>query len=108
MLVPTTFTVDNVTKNGCWVKLYDQKNYQGDSFTLAGPIDLAQMTGPFGFNWENKVKSLKTGPKTSLTIYDNRNFKDQDKTIAYSTNVADMSKQLGYLDDFRSMKMTCS
>ncbi len=108
LLVPTKVTVEDATKNGCWVRLYDRKNFQGDSFTLGGPIDLAQMKGPFGFNWENKVHSLETGPKTSLTIYDNRNFRDQDKAIPAGTKVADLSKKMGFFDDFRSMKMNCS
>jgi hypothetical protein len=107
LLVPTKVSVDDATKNGCWVRLYDRKNFQGDSFTLSGPIDLAQMKGPFGFSWENKVHSLETGPKTSLTIYDNRNFRDHDKTIPAGTKVADMSKKMGFFDDFRSMKMSC-
>ena len=108
LLVPTKVTIDDATKNGCWVHLYDRKNFKGDSFTLAGPIELAEMKGPFGFNWENKVHSLETGPKTSLTIYDNRNFRDQDKKIAAGMKVADLSKKMGFFDDFRSMKMTCS
>jgi hypothetical protein len=108
LLLPTKVTVEDATKNGCWVRLYDRKNFQGDSFTLGGPIDLAEMKGPFGFNWENKVHSLETGPKTSLTIYDNRNYRDQDKKIAAGTKVADLSKKMGFFDDFRSMKMNCS
>jgi len=108
VLVPTKVTVDNVTKNGCWARLYDQKNFQGDSFTLSGPIDLAEMKGPFGFNWENKVRSIETGPKTAVTIYDNRNFRDQNKKLATGAKVPDVSKQMGLFDDFRSMKMTCT
>jgi hypothetical protein len=107
VLVPTKVSVDDATKSGCWARLYDQKNFKGDSFTLGGPIDLAEMKGPFGFNWENKVRSLETGPKTSLTIYDNRNFRDQDKKIAKGVKVPDMSKQMGFFDDFRSLKMSC-
>jgi hypothetical protein len=108
ILVPTKVNVDNATKNGCWVRLYDQKNFQGDSFTLSGAMDLAEMKGPFGFNWENKVRSLEIGPKASLTIYDNRNFRDQDRKIATGSKVPDLSKKMGFFDNFRSMKMTCA
>ena len=108
LLVPTKVSVEDATKNGCWARLYDRKNIQGDSFTLAGPIDLAEMKGPFGFTWENKVHSVETGPKASLTIYDNRNFRDQDKKIAAGTKIPDLSKKMGFFDDFRSMKMSCS
>ena len=108
VMMPTTVAVDNATKNGCWVKLYDKNNYQGDNFTLAGPIDLPQLTGPFGFNWENRVHSMKVGPKTNVTIYDNRNFRDQDKQVTSGTDIPELSKKMGFFDDFRSMKMSCS
>lgn len=108
IMVPVKVSPDTAMKNGCWVKMYDQKNYQGDSMTLAGPIDMPTMTGPFGFNWENKVHSLEAGPKTTVTIYDNRNFRDQDKVIKGGTKVPELSKQMGFFDDFRSMKLNCS
>jgi hypothetical protein len=92
---------------GCWVKLYDKKDFQGDSFTLVGPINLPEMVGPFGFKWENKIRSLETGPKANLTIYDNRNFRDQDKFIDPGKKVPDLSKRMGFFDDFRSMMLSC-
>ena len=92
---------------GCWVKLYDRKDFQGDSFTLVGPIDLPKMVGPFGFNWENKIRSLETGPKANLTIYDNENFRDQDKFIDPNKKIPDLSKKMGFFDNFRSMMLSC-
>ena len=74
---------------------------------LTGPVNMPRMVGPFGFDWENKVRSLKVGPTANLTIYDNRDFRDQDKFIDAKTNVPDMSKQMGYFDDFRSMMLSC-
>ena len=58
---------DQGTDKSCWVRLYDQKNYQGESFLMMGPINLEQMIGPFGINWESKVLSIETGPKASLS-----------------------------------------
>lgn len=107
VMVPVQVSNDLVKDKGCWVKLYDKKDYQGDSLLLVGPINLAQMVGPFGFNWENKVRSLETGPKANITIYDNRNFRDQDKFIDPNARVPDMSKKMGFLDDFRSMMLSC-
>lgn len=106
MIVPVQVTSD-LEKKGCWAKFYGKKNYEGDSLMLAGPASLARMTGPFGFDWENKVRSLKVGPRANLTIYDNRDFLDQDKFVDAKTNVPDMSKQMGFFDDFRSMMLSC-
>lgn len=107
VMVPVQVSKDIGMDKGCWVKLYDRKDFQGDSFTLVGPINLAEMVGPFGFNWENKVRSLETGPKANLTIYDNRNFRDQDKFIDPNKKVPDLSKKMGFFDNFRSMMLSC-
>lgn len=107
VMVPMQISNELAMGKGCWVKLYDKKDYQGDSLLLVGPINLAQMIGPFGYNWEDKVRSLETGPKTNLTIYDNRNFRDQDVFIGTDKKVPDMSKKMGFLDNFRSMMLSC-
>ncbi|SFD86595.1 beta/gamma crystallin domain-containing protein [Nitrosomonas sp. Nm166] len=107
MMVPVEVSTD-AEKKGCWVKLYDKKNYEGDSLMLMGPISLGRMVGPFGFDWENKVRSLQTGPKTDLTIFDNRNFRDHNKFITGGKSVPDMSEKMGFMDDFRSMIVSCT
>lgn len=107
MLVPVGVVPDPLMNNGCWVKLYDQKNLQGDSLTLLGPTQWAKMIGPFGNNWENKIRSLETGPKAELTIFDNRDFKEEDKFITAGTKVVDLSRQMGFFDDFRSLIVSC-
>jgi hypothetical protein len=106
MMVPVEVSAD-AEKKGCWVKLYDKKNYEGDSLMLTGPLSLGRMVGPFGFDWENKVRSVQTGPKTNVTIFDNRDFRDQDKFITAGKSVPDMSEKMGFFDDFRSMIVSC-
>lgn len=107
VMVPIQVSNDLAMDKGCWVRLHDKKDYQGDSLMLVGPINLAQMIGPFGYNWEDKVRSVEAGPNANLTIYDNRNFRDQDKFISAGTKVPDMSKKMGFLDNFRSMMLSC-
>jgi hypothetical protein len=106
MLVPVKVSTDLENK-GCWVKFYEKKDYEGDSLMLSGPLNLPRLIGPFGADWENKVRSIKTGPKTNVTIYDNRDFRDQNKFLDPGSNIPDMSKQMGFFDDFRSMMLSC-
>lgn len=108
IVVPTLVTADAAMKSGCWAKLYNEKNYMGDSFTLVGPIDMANMRGPFGISWEDKIRSMETGPKASVTIFDNEGFRDKDAKIASGKKVAEMDNKLGLFDNFRSMKISCS
>ena len=106
MLVPVDVS-DTMKNKGCWVRLYDGKDYQGDSFTITGPINLPKMVGPFGFNWDNKVRSLETGPKANLTIFNTWNFQNEDKFIDANSRVPNLSKEMGFFDNFRSMMLSC-
>jgi hypothetical protein len=106
MFVPVQVSTD-LERKGCWVKLFDKKDFEGDSLLLTGPVNFPRMTGPFGYDWENKVRSLKTGPKANLTIYDNRNYRDQDKFIDANKNIPDLSEKMGFFDNFRSMMLSC-
>lgn len=102
--VPVSGELEN---EGCWVKFFDKKNFQGDSLFLSGPINLPRLIGPFGYDWENKVRSVKVGPKANLTIFDNHNYRDEDKFLDAGANVANLSKEMGFFDNFRSMVLNC-
>ncbi len=107
VMVPVQVSKNLAMDKGCWVKLYDKKNFEGNSLLLIGPINVAKMIDPFGSNWENKVRSLETGPKTNLTIYDNQNFRDEDKFIDPDKRIPDLSKKMGFFDNFRSLMLSC-
>lgn len=107
MMVPVEISDKIALEKGCWVKLYDKKNFEGTSLSLVGPINLPRMVDPFGFNWENKVRSLETGPNTNLTIFDNRNFKDEDKFVDPGKKIPNLSKTMGFFDNFRSLILNC-
>ena len=107
VMVPMEASNDLAMEKGCWAKLYDKKNFQGDSLLLVGPINLARMLGPFGVNWENKVRSIETGPRTNLTIFDDRNFGDEDKFIEPNVKIPDLSRKMGFFDNFRSLMLSC-
>ena len=99
---------DPVLKGGCWAKLHDNQNFTGDVLTLSGPIDMPNMVGPFGIDWQGKVSSIETGPKTTLTIYDNENYRDPVSTFKPGARVGDVSKRMGFFDQMRSLKITCA
>lgn len=109
MLVPVDLAAkESTTKGGCWAKIYDGENHTGDTLTLAGPISLADMSGPFGLNWDDRVNSVEIGPKAILTVYDNEGFRDQVAQFKSGQKVPDISKKLGFFDEFASVRMTCS
>lgn len=109
MLVPVDVAAkDSTTKSGCWVKIYDGENYMGDTLTLAGPVSLADMSGPFGLNWDDRVNSVQIGPKASMAVYDNEGYRDQVAMFKSGQNVPDISRKLGFFDEFASVRVTCN
>ncbi len=109
MLVPIAIaTKDNSMKSGCWARIYSGTNYSGDTLTLTGPLAIADMSGPFGLNWDDKVDSVEIGPKATLTVFDNEQFRDQVAQFKPGQKVADISKPLGFFDEFASVRLTCA
>jgi len=106
VMVPMEFKVDREAK-GCWVEMYSKDDFQGPALTLVGPLDMATMRGPFGFDWENEIESIKTGPKATITIYDNENFVERSEAVGPSKEIEDLDDRMELFDSFRSMKVDC-
>jgi hypothetical protein len=68
---------------------------------------MATMRGPFGFDWENEVESIKTGPKATITIYDNENFAERSEWVGPSKEIENLDDRMKLFDSFRSMKVDC-
>lgn len=110
LLVPVeTASNDSAMKNGCWAKLYSRDNYGGDMLTLVGPTMLSDMdsAGFFGLNWDDRVESLELGPKATMTVYDNENYRDQVAKFNAGQRVADVSRRTGMFDEFASLRIDC-
>jgi hypothetical protein len=107
MMVPLK-VLENTEKQGCWMRLYDQDNFQGDRFTLVGPVAMANLRGPFGQDWENKIESIETGPKGAVTIYDAEEFRGKSAQIGPDKRVPDFTEKTGLFDNFKSLRIDCS
>ena len=109
VLVPVDLSIrENSTKSGCWAKIYDGENYMGDTLTLAGPIELADMDGPFGLDWDDKVNSVELGPKATMTVFDNEAFRDPVAQFKSGQKVPNISRKLGMFDEFESVRISCT
>lgn len=109
MLVPVTVADrDPAMKEGCWAKFHDDQNFRGDTLTLVGPVDMPDMTGPFGIDWKDKISSVETGAKATVQVYDNENFTDLVSTFKPGQKVEDVSKKMGFFDEFASLKISCT
>lgn len=78
--------------DGCWAYLYDDTQFKGKSIRLKGPIQLANLLHVQGANWDKKIESLVVGPKATLIVFENKNYK---LTLAEMANHPVLMKSLG-------------
>jgi hypothetical protein len=95
-------------RSGCWATLYTEKGFNGDSLTLVGPVELKDMVGPYGLDWDEKLKSIKTGPNTKVTVFDNESFQDRSAQLQPGSSVQEIDKQLGLFEEVQSMSVSCA
>ena len=109
VLIPVVSPLqDQWKRTGCWAKLHDNPGFTGDVLSLSGPLDMPDMVGPFGIDWKGKISSIETGANTTLTVYDNVNYRDPVSTFKPGERIADVSKRMGYFDQMRSLRITCT
>ena len=102
----STATSEAATQDGCWARLYEGDNFEGDSFTLVGPVDLSNMQGPFGVDWSD-TSSIEAGPKAAVTVYDNINFRDRAAQIKAGQRVPELGDRLGLFENVNSIRISC-
>ena len=76
ILVLLGLSTNSYAKNDdCWADLYVDTEFAGKTIRLQGPIKLANLLKVQGENWDKKIESLVVGPKATLTVFENQNFK---------------------------------
>lgn len=86
----------------CLVQLFTDENFSGDSITVKGPAEFANLRElPFADkDWTNNVKSLKTNKNATLTVWSYPDFNGDSVVIEVgSSNAA--------INSFGSMKIQC-
>ena len=78
--------------NDCWVDLYDDTQFKGEQIRLKGPIQLPSLTKVQWKNWDKKIESIVVGPKATLTVFENKNYK---LTLAEIANHPVLMKSMG-------------
>ena len=108
VLVPFVVAQAPDFSNGCWARLYDGANFQGDQLTVVGPADMPHMRTAFGTDWSGSFDSVQVGPKATVTVYDNENYTQKVATYKPSQRIADLDEKRGMFEDIRSLKIACA
>ncbi|HEX6318097.1 MAG TPA: beta/gamma crystallin domain-containing protein [Burkholderiales bacterium] len=108
VLVPVQVASRDSFSNGCWARLYDSTNFEGNQLSLVGPVDMPNMRTAFGTDWSGEFDSIAVGPKARLTVYDNENYEQRAATFKPGQKVADLDEKLGFFEDISSVKVACT
>lgn len=61
--------LDSTPAHGCWARLYELPEFNGDKLSLAGPMDLRPLAEAAGPEWSGP-RSLELGPTARLEATD--------------------------------------
>ena len=106
LVVPVSYASDEKLGNGCWARMYDGGNYTGSQFVLVGPVDIPSMRDGLGLN--EKYDSVIVGPKATLTVYDNVNYRDKAATLKPASRTPDLDDKMQLFETIRSLKISCA
>ncbi|HSC63418.1 MAG TPA: hypothetical protein VLD35_07285 [Caldimonas sp.] len=93
---------------GCWASFYDERNFNGDSLTLIGPVELQTLDKGSASQLKRDIKSIVTGPRATLVVYQKQMLSARSVGFQPNTREAGLAEALGFGGRIESMRMTCS
>jgi len=107
VLLPTVGAAEQM-RAGCWASFYEQSNFNGDSLTLIGPVELQTLDRGSATQLKRDIKSVVTGPRATLVVYQKQLLSARSVGFQPNTREAGLVEALGFGGRIESMKMTCS
>jgi len=108
VLVLPTAGAGEQMRAGCWASFYDQRNFNGDSLTLIGPVELQTLDRGSAAQLKRDIKSVVTGPRATLVLYEKQMLSARSVGFQPNTREAGLAETLGFGGRIESMRMSCS
>jgi hypothetical protein len=108
VLVLPTAGAGEQMRAGCWASFYEEPNFNGDSLTLIGPVELQSLDRGSASQLRRDVKSVVTGPRATLVVYQKQLFSARSVGFQPNTHEAGLVEVLGFGGRIESMRMSCS
>ena len=93
--------------SGCWARLYQGERYGGEALTLVGPAEVANLATDWGFKWEPRFHSVVVGPRATLQVFDNTQFRDRTATFKAGQHLPQLNDTMGIFRNIRSVRVSC-
>jgi hypothetical protein len=97
----------NELQTGCWATFFDQRNFEGDSLTLVGPIELQSLDKGSARQLKRAIDSIVTGPRASLTVYDHQLFSNRSVGFMPGSRETSLVDRLGFAGRIESLRLEC-
>ena len=79
-------------KHGPWADFFEDAQFKGKHFQLKGPAQKKNLLKVNNENWDKRIESILIGPKATVTVFENKNFK---LTLKEMANHPVLMKSLG-------------
>jgi hypothetical protein len=99
---------ETAVQSGCWATFYDERNFNGSSLTLVGPVALQSLDKGSAQQLKRELKSVVTGPRATLVLYEKQLLSARSVGFQPNSREAGLVEKLGFGGRVESMSMTCS
>jgi hypothetical protein len=107
VLLPTSGAAEQM-RAGCWASFYDERNFNGDSLTLVGPVELQTLDRGSARQLKRDIKSIATGPRATLVLYERQFLSARSVGFQPGSREGGLAEKLGFGGRIESMRLTCS
>lgn len=107
VLLPGTGAAEAL-QSGCWATFYDERNFNGDSMTLVGPVELTTLDKGSARQLKRDIKSVVTGPRATLLLYEKQFLSARSVGFTPGSREAGLAEKLGFGGRVESMRLSCS
>ncbi|MEQ1484148.1 beta/gamma crystallin domain-containing protein [Methyloglobulus sp.] len=74
MLLSLTASNAYAEEKECWANFFEHAQYEGKRLHIEGPAQLENLNKVNGEDWNQRIHSIKVGPKAKVTVYQNPRF----------------------------------
>lgn len=90
--------------DGCWVIIYRDTNYEGDSLRIDGPAQFSNLQGlpnSNGVDWGDQIGSVKTGSRCWFVGYADDDFGDTHIVVGPNSQIPDLADLEDEIDSIK-------
>lgn len=107
VVLPTTGAGEQM-RAGCWASFYAERNFNGDSLTLIGPVELQTLDRGSARQLKRDIKSVVTGPRATLVVYQKQMLSARSVGFQPNSREPGLVEMLGFGGQIESMQLSCN